>query len=111
VTLPAPFGITVEVHRGERGRFGDITFVKHHEIEGCVMAPRYSTEMTENTNRIIVGFTRYGPPQEGDRKVLHDDRIRTPDGNFYDVVEEAADWQSPITGRHPGFEAALQRVT
>jgi hypothetical protein len=111
VTLPVPYGVTVEVHRGVRQRFGDITYAKHHEIEGCVIAPRYSSELTENSNRVIVGFSLYGPPQEGDSRVLADDRIKAPDGNTYNVQGEAADWQSPWSGRRPGFEAALERIT
>jgi hypothetical protein len=43
--------------------------------------------------------------------VLADDRIKTPDGNFYDIVGEAVEYVNPFTGWHAGVEAALQRVT
>lgn len=104
-----PYSFTVEVHRAPaRAKFGDVTRVFHHKIEGCILAPRYSNEATDNQNRVIVGFTLYGP---ADVDILADDRIKTPDGNFYDVVGEAVSWQNPFTGLKFGTEAALQRVT
>lgn len=108
---PFPHGVTVRIHRGVRDRFGDTTRAFHHEIEGCALAPRYSSELTDNQNRVIVGFTLYGPPQEGDDRVFADDQVETPDGNFYNVIGEAATWENPITGWVAGFEAALERVT
>lgn len=110
---PFPFGVTVEVHRAPEGRnqFGDLVREFHHEIEGCALAPRYSSDLNDNQNRVIVGFTLYGPSQEGDNRVFADDRIKTPDGNFYDVQGEAVDWDHPMNGWAPGFEAALERVT
>jgi hypothetical protein len=104
-----PYGVTVEVWRATRARFGDVARAHHHDIAGCVLAPRYSTEATDNQNRVIVGFSLYGP---FGADILADDRIRTPwDGNFYDVVGEAAGYQNPFTGWEAGVEAALQRVT
>lgn len=112
MSAPFPFGITVKVNRGTRDpRHGDITYTYHHEIEGCAAAPRYSNEMSENRGTVIVGLTLYGPPQAGDNRVFANDEIEMPDGNKYRVVGEAADWQNPMTGWHPGFEAALERVT
>jgi hypothetical protein len=108
---PFPYGITVTVQRGTRGKYGDITYTDHHDIGGCAMAPRYSNEVTDNRSSTIVGFSLFGPPQSGDNRVFADDRIKTPDGNFYRVVGEAADWgPHPLTGWQPGFEAALERV-
>lgn len=107
---PFPFGITVTVQRGTRGKYGDIVYSDHHTLSGCAMAPRYSSEVTDNRNTVIVGFSLFGPPQTGTDKVLADDRIKTADGNIYRVVGEAADWEHPITGWKPGFEAALERV-
>lgn len=108
---PFPFGTTVTVQRGTREKFGDIVYADHHTIAGCALAPRYSTELTDNQNQVIVGFSLFGPPQTGDNRVFADDRIKTPDGNTYRVVGEAAEWFHPITGWNPGFEAALERVT
>lgn len=105
------FGRTVEVHRAPaRQKFGDVARVKHHEIENCGVAPRYSTDAdSNNSNRVIVGFSFYGPHGSD---LLADDRIVTPwDGNAYDVVGEAAAWESPFTGTKFGVEAALRRVT
>ena len=113
MSAPFPFGITVTVRRGVRNpRFGDITVVDHHTIDGCALAPRYSDEVTtNNTNRVIVGFTLYGPVQQGDDRVFADDEIKTPDGNRYKVQGESVTWTSPLTGRTPGFECALERIT
>lgn len=102
------FTVTVEVWRATRVRFGDVERAKHHEIEGCVLVPRYSTEAGDNTNRVIVGFSIYAPPGAD---VLADDWIKAPDGNTYNVVGEAVAWKNPFTGWTPGVEAALQRVT
>lgn len=106
---PFPFGITVRVHRGTRVKHGDKVYEYSHDIEGCAMAPRYSNEITtERRSGVIVGFSLYGPPGSD---ILAEDRIETPDGLFYDVQGEAAEWSSPLTGWTPGFEAALERVT
>jgi hypothetical protein len=89
-----------------------MTYTYHHSIDGCALAPRYSNEVTgENRGSVIVGFSLFGPSQTGDNRVFADDEIETPDDNKYRVVGEAADWDHPMTGWKPGFEAALERVT
>jgi hypothetical protein len=108
---PFPFGVTVEIHRTVVDRFGDETVTLHHTIEGCALAPRYSTEFNNDRNQTIVGFSLFGPPQTGDNRVFATDRVKTPDGIMFRVVGEAATWTHPITGWTPGFEAALERVT
>jgi hypothetical protein len=108
---PFPFGITVKVNRSTRNKWGDVTRAFHHEIEGCALAPRYSSEDNNSRTSVIVGFSLFGPHQTGDDRVFADDEIETPDGNKYNVVGEAASWESPLTGWKPGFEAALERVT
>lgn len=106
---PFPFGLSVEVHRPPAmDRHGDGSYTFHHTIDGCAMAPRYSSEVNENRTSVIVGFSLFGPPGSD---ILAKDRVKTPDGNFYRVVGEAASWASPLTGWAPGFEAALERIT
>lgn len=109
---PFPFGTTVKVNRDADGqnRYGDMQRVYHHSIEGCALAPRYSTESNDNRTSVIIGFSLFGPSQEGDRRIFAGDEIETPDGIKYRVVGEAADWENPLTGWKPGFEAALERV-
>jgi hypothetical protein len=102
------FTITVEVHRATRVRFGDVTRQLHHSLDGCFLAPRYANDAGVGRGSVIEGFSLFGP---ADSDILADDRIKTPDGNFYDVLGEAAEWLSPFTGWRPGFEAALERVT
>jgi hypothetical protein len=110
---PFPFGITVTVQRptGAADRYGQLTYADHHTIDGCALAPRYSTESIDNRTSVIEGFSLFGPPQTGDDRVFAKDRIKTPDGNVYRVVGESAEWVNPLTGWKPGFEAALERVT
>lgn len=107
---PFPFGVTVKVNRASRNKFGDITRVYHHSIDGCALAPRYSTEATDNRSSVIIGFSLFGPTQTGNNRVFADDEIETPDGLKFNVIGEAADWHNPLTGWAPGFEAALERV-
>jgi hypothetical protein len=115
MTSPAPFpyGITVKVQRptGAADRYGQVTYADHHDLDGCALAPRYSTEDTDNRTSVIVGFSLFGPPQTGDDRVFAKDRIKTPDGNVYRVIGESAEWANPLTGLRFGFEAALERVT
>jgi hypothetical protein len=102
------FTITVEVHRASRVRFGDVTRTFHHNLDGVFLAPRYSTEPGGDRGSVIIGFSLFGPSGSD---ILADDRIKTPDDNFYDVIGEAAEWRSPFSNWAPGFEAALERVT
>lgn len=111
MSAPFPFGITVKINRSVQNKFGDITRTYHHSIDGCMLAPRYSTESTENRTSVIVGFSLFGPPQDGDSRVFATDEVETPDGLKWRVVGEAAEWVSPFTGWRPGFEAAVERVT
>jgi hypothetical protein len=112
VSSPAPFpyGVTVKVYRGPQDKYGKWNRTYHHDIEGCALAPRYSTEANENRTSVIVGFSLFGPPQEGDQRVFAGDEIETPDGLRWRTVGEAAEWIHPITGWQPGFEAAVERV-
>jgi hypothetical protein len=114
VTSPAPFpfGVTVKVNRDIDGpsRYGDVTRTYHHSIDGCALAPRYSSEVNENRTSVIVGFSLFGPPQTGDNRIFAGDEVETPDGLKWRVVGEAAEWVHPITGWQPGFEAAVERV-
>ena len=112
---PFPFGVTVSVRRGITDRFGDKTMVDHHEIEGCAVTPRYSSEVNGDRASVIVGFSLYGPA-DPNPEILPQDEIVVPGPQpvrqrTYRVVGELADWRSPLTGWHAGFEAALERVS
>lgn len=116
MTFPTPpnplvFTETVEVWRGVRAKHGDIAREKHHEIAGCVFAPRYQNEVTDGRTSVITGYTLYGPYGED---ILPDDQIKRvvegPAAKGYNVIGEAVQWRSVITGWAPGFEAALERV-
>lgn len=104
--------IVVRVRRRQRDRHGDyVNPPTMHNISGCAMAPRYSTETENGTrNAVIVGFTLYGPTGGN---ILADDEVEAPlnSGRWYRVQGEAVEWTSPLTGWTPGFEAALERIT
>lgn len=117
MSAPFPQGYTVEVERGTRDDYGDITYDVALTIEGCAWAPRYSNEDNENRNTVIVGLTLYGPYGAD---LSADDRIVLPalpelpakrSLRTYRVIGDRGDWRSPFTAWKPGFEAALERVT
>jgi hypothetical protein len=107
---PFPFGQPAVILRptGPANRYGEQTYAEHHIIEGCGLAPRYSSEVHDNRSSVIIGFSLFGPPGSD---ILAKDRVRWVDGNTYRVEGEAAQWDNPLTGWVAGFEAALERIT
>lgn len=72
------------------------------------IAPRSSSEFNQpGRTAVIVGLTVFFP---GGTDVLSTDRFRVR-GTVYEVDGEPGDWRSPFTGRRPGVEVALKRVT
>lgn len=107
------YGITVEVERGPRNEHGDVVYGLVGTISGCAVAPRASTEVSDNRTTTIVGLTLYGPYgadlRSTDRVILpgpQERKLRT-----YHVIGEVGQWRSPFTDWKPGFEAALERVS
>lgn len=113
MTAPFPFGVTVEVERGSRDRFGDIAYAVSHTIPGCAVAPRSSSEDNDARTSVIVGLTLYGPYgadlQSDDRVVIPGPEPRAR--RTWRVIGEAGSWHHPMTNWKPGFEAALERVS
>jgi len=106
-----PYGETVTVVPGPPGsdQYGDplpVTRVSF-DIEGCGVAPRYSTEPTERGRQgVIVGLSIYAPIGSD---ILSTDSLRVR-GDVYAVEGEPADWRSPFSGWAPGMEIALKRA-
>lgn len=79
--------------------------------EGCVVAPRTSTEQTDRQDTVIVGLTAY-VPLDGDPSILSTDEIewaRRPDV-WYKVVGEPGPWYY-LDGTPAGLQVALVGAT
>ena len=78
-----------------------------HDIAGCGVAPRYSTEPTERGRQgVIVGLTVYAPTGSD---VLSSDSLRVR-GDLFVVDGHPAEWRSPFSGWAPGVEVAIRRA-
>ena len=108
-----PHGSTITVVRSSPGgvdQYGDpisgttTTTV----IEGCAVAPRYSTEPSERgRNGVVVGLSVYAPTGSD---ILFSDTIIV-DSVDYRIEGQPASWANPFTGWAPGVEVALVRST
>lgn len=85
-----------------------------HELPGCVVAPRGSSESNSNfADMVIVGLTVYAPSEavqalpEG--KVKPDDRAKYK-GETYEVEGEPQEWENPFSGESHGWQFALTRT-
>lgn len=101
---------TVTVLRTERGPHGDPTGPPVESVvEGCIVAPRRSSEDDERGEAVIVGLSLFAP---FDADIKATDQIRIDDAAWrgtYDVVGEPGRWENPFTGKRPGMEVALTR--
>ena len=76
-------------------------------LEGCSQAPRESSDVHDRGRQgVIVGLTLYMPPTTD---LLHTDQVEV-DGVLYDVEGVPGDWNSPLTGWHPGKVVNLTRA-
>lgn len=110
-------GITITVERGlGKDAYGDpiAGAPSTHEVDHCWVAPRRGggRELDDRGREAsIVGLTLYAPVGAD---LLRTDRIVIADGSpnagRYEVEGEAAEWVSPFTGKHFGFEVALRRA-
>lgn len=109
--MPAPYphGVTVTVRRpGGTDHNGDPTPGTEHTIAGCAVAPRTSSENTDLRDTVIRGYTLYAPYAAD---IQPTDQIELPDETVWQVDGDVGRWASPYTGRRPGLEVALTRVT
>ena len=107
------FGTTVTILRAAPGGFdayGDpiVSVTERTDIDGCGVAPRYSTEPTERGRQgVIIGLSVYAPSGSD---IVSTDRLEI-DGLTYVVDGEPAEWINPFTGSRPGLEVAARRAT
>ena len=106
--------ITVVVRRsGTDPRSGDpLPDPVDHDIDGCAVAPRASTEATDLGNAVIVGLTLFAPYGAD---ITATDWVLLPGGDpevdrdWWFVDGDPGDWRSPFTDWRPGTQVALTR--
>jgi len=77
-------------------------------VDGCVFAPRMSTEAVDRRDTVVVGLTLYAP---ADADIQATDRIVRADGSVWDVDGMPGTWATPFTNWKPGLQVAVKRVT
>lgn len=109
-----PYGVSVTVLLETEDRHGDDTLTVDTTIgddgvlADCAWAPATSSETEDGRSQVIRGRTLYPPPDSG---ITPHHRIRFPDNSVWRVVGDVGEWRSPFTGRAPGDEVHLERVT
>lgn len=107
-----PDGETVTLVRRTRApdpdQFGnDVYTTTQTDITGCVVWPRGSSEVPQGQDTVTSGLTVLLPPATAveavDAVIVHGDR--------YEIDGEPAIYHSPFTGRDPGVEINLTRIT
>lgn len=107
-----PFGDTVTVIRSTPGgtdQYGDpkTSTIERIPIQGCAVAPRFSSDMTDRgRDGVVIGKTVY-PPAGADIRAT--DRLEL-EGDLYEIDGEPIEWRNPISGDAPGGEIALRRA-
>lgn len=110
--IPLANGTTVTVYRTTTttDRYGNEVpgpWAVSSVIDGCGMAPRSSSDVTDAGRQgVIVGFTLYAPH---DADIGPHDRVEV-DGDMFEVEGDIGRWASPFTGWAPGLEVALRKV-
>ena len=112
---------TVQVWRpdavGGEDDWGDPGTGATHEVAGCWIAPRSSSEREDQRDTVIVGLSLFAPHGADIRAR---DVVTLPVDPFvpiayqekrWRVQGEAGSWANPLTGWTPGVEVALERVT
>lgn len=84
-----------------------VVFDAGTDIPGCPVWPRGSTEQLQHRDTVTTGLTTVVPP---DTPVTALDRFQVR-GDLYEVDGTPSDWRHPVTGRRPGLEVQLTRVT
>ncbi len=112
--LPTPHGETVTVwRRPARDRFGDTSYVEHHEIRGAVLEfggqdePNANGVATSNREMARYDATVYVPVGSD---VLANDLIELVDGEKYHVIGRPQRPKHPVTGWTPGVIVRLRRI-
>ena len=77
------------------------------EIPGCAVAPVSATEApTVDRDKLTTLRTLYGPFGVD---IKAEDRIRTADGDLWNVIGDPEPWQHPMTGWEPGTVTHLEK--
>lgn len=110
-----PFGRTVTIVRpGTPGFGGDPgTPQADRPVDGCVVFPGGTTEVTDHADRVIADLTVIFPPGTD---VVATDQVRDPDdtatpAGLCAIIGSPEHYSSPFTGLDPGVVVRLQRQT
>lgn len=77
------------------------------EIPGCAVAPvSAAEEPTVDRDKLTTLRTLYGPFGVD---IKAEDRIRTADGDLWNVIGDPKPWQNPMTGWEPGTVTHLEK--
>jgi hypothetical protein len=117
MSIPWPYGVTVTLQQisvdGSDAYGNDSLVATERVVPGCVVWPNDSNgsggnEDTSARDQVLVGYALLMPPGT---VVEATDRVVLPNGHTYEVIGEPGEWLSPMTGRQPGVQVALQRIT
>lgn len=107
-----PFARTLTIVRpGAAGFGGDPgTPDADREVDGCVVWPGDTTELTDQRDTVVADLTSLWPPGTD---ILATDMVRDPDDptRLCEVVGSPEHYLSPFTGLDPGIVVRLRRVT
>jgi hypothetical protein len=110
VNYALPVTITVVRPTWVEDAYGDLqptgppTFT---DIEGCAVAPRSSSDVTEPARQgVLIGLTVYAPIGSD---IQPTDRIDY-DGNSFEIDGDIGKWRSPFSPIVDGIEFALRRA-
>lgn len=113
--LTFPYGRTVVIVRpGAPGFGGDPgTPEADRPVDGCVVFPGDTTEVTDHADRVIADLTVVFPVGTD---VLATDQVRDPDdpatpARLCVIIGSPERYSSPFTGLDPGVVVRLQRET
>lgn len=93
---------------GKDSRGNDVVeFDDGTDIPNCPVWPRGSTEQLQHRDTVTTNLTTVVPAST---PVSALDRFEVR-GDLYEVDGTPSDWRSPFTGRRPGLEVQLNRIT
>ena len=101
------FAETVTVTRQTQAKHGDRTNGVAHDVDGCVVWPSTTTEVTGTQDTVTWDWVVLMPPESD---VLATDKVTVRDIT-YDVVGEPSLYKSPLTGMQSGIEVRIQSIT
>lgn len=108
--IPGNATITVVRRTVGEDRYGDPEPTGEsstHEVRGCAVAPRSSTDLTSPGRQgVLIGLSVYAPLSAD---IVAGDQI-TYDGDLFDIDGDIGKWRSAHGSRLEGLEFAIRRA-